>query len=111
MRARAVVAESATIPIVDLSPRQKMYYADALATLGNYQQAFEISGNEKFREIAEAFTNKECKCKDSQTHILKDGKPEPITHSRFYKRQSIYVDGVWASLIACNMCQNLFVRE
>jgi hypothetical protein len=111
MRARAIVAESVTIPVHDLSPRQTMYYADALATLGNYQQAFEISCNEKFREIAEAFTNTECDCKDSETHVLKDEKPELVTHSRLYKRQSIYVDGVWKSLLACNKCQNLFVRE
>jgi hypothetical protein len=111
MRARAIVAESATIPIEDLSPRQKMYYADALATLGHYAQAFEISGDEIYREIAEAFTNKECKCKDSKTHVLKDEKPELVTHSRFYKKQNIYVDGVWKSLVACNQCQNLTVRE
>lgn len=111
MRARAVVAESATIPIEDLSPRQKGYYADALATLGNYAQAFVVSGNEEFQKIAEALTNEECDCKDTVTHILKDDKPELVTRSRLYKKRGIYFAGKWRSLMACNKCNRLFVRD
>lgn len=109
-RARAVIAESAPIPIDDLSPRQKEHYADALAVLGNFTLAAEISGNERYMEIAKAITNTECDCKDFETTELKDDKPVAVKRSRLYKKQSIYVDGAWKALTACNICGNLTVK-
>lgn len=103
-RAKAVIKESEG---VELSPKQIERYSDALAQMGRYKEAFDVSGNEKFKAILTAINNPLCACPDTEEYRAKGNGVEKVVHSRLYERSKVMVDGRCVPLIACNKCGNL----
>lgn len=118
MRARAIVAELDNIPTADMSKRQRSNYATALAALGRYKEAYDLTQEPSYLEIAEAIDGStngstECACSDFNTVEMRDGVVTEVSYSRIYKKRDIYsiVHGKLMALMACNKCGNLTLRE
>lgn len=114
MRARAIVAESDSIPTADMSKRQRSNYATALAALGRYKEAYDLTDDLLYLEIATALENStECACPDLSTVEMRNDVVTQVSYSRIYKKRDIYsiAHGKLMALMACNKCGNLTVRE
>lgn len=107
-RPKAIISELSNIPKDDLSPRQKLMYADALAELGRFDEAWEMGGDERYKQIWDAIHNpsKPCKCRDFETVELVNGVPTTVKHSRQYIKRTVYNVriGGKSKLVACNVC-------
>ncbi|MDL5055897.1 hypothetical protein [Geitlerinema calcuttense] len=71
-RAKVIVNEMQDIPADDLSPRQKLSYATSLGILGMFDEAYTVSGDERYKAYGDAFTNKECECPDRETYVVEN---------------------------------------
>lgn len=107
-RPRAIVAELSAIPKKDLSNRQKGQYVDALAELGRFDEAYKLSKDVRFKNIAEKLRGgkTKCKCKDFETVELIDGQVTPIKHSRFFVKREVWdvENEKFVGLVTCNVC-------
>lgn len=86
-------------------------YAEALVTAGRYEDAYDLTGDKLYREIANAFDPNapKCECPDTSYVEMVDGRPVLHTHSRFFVRRKIYSreTASWHDLKACNKCGRL----
>lgn len=106
LRAKAVINDFSGIPEQDLSLRQKSQLTDAYSQAGEFQRAYDLSGDDTFLAIINA-DDKECDCKDFTTHILENGQPKKVTYSRFFKRRDLVRDGKRLDLMVCNNCGHI----
>jgi hypothetical protein len=107
--ANALLTELNAIPREDWSPRQFSNYVDALVMLGEFDVAYELTKDKKYKQIWDAIegkTKKECKCRDWESTEMVDGKPAQVKHSRFFVKQEIWnvKTGSMSKIITCNVC-------
>lgn len=105
-RAEAIIKESEILPYVYLNETQKANYIGALATLGRFEDAYSLTGEERFLRILKAIANKgqSCQCQDTETAEMKDGRAQKVTLSRFFRRAQIYVNNSFVDLTECVKC-------
>lgn len=114
-RAYAIIKEMNEIPREDWGQRQFGYYVDALVELGEYDTAYELTKDKKYKKIWDAINGKvlkECKCRDWESTEMVEGKPTLVKHTRFFVKQEIWnvKTGKTANLVACNVCGRAFVQ-
>lgn len=88
-------------------------YAQALAIIGHYDDAYKLTKDKLYKDIAKALTTKGrmCKCKDTITFEMVDSKPVEKTYSRMFVKRKVFstIDGKWHDLMACNICSKVTV--
>lgn len=114
-RAYAILKELNAFPREDWSPRQFASYVDALIILGEYDTAYELTGDEKFKAIWDGINadNAEfCDCADYESVELVDGKKKSVKHSRLFVKQEIWnvKKGSTSNIMACNVCGRCIVQ-
>ena len=89
-----------TLPLAAVAP-----YADALAMVGDYAKAYELTGNETYKQIMDAMAvRKTCTCPDTVDTVMENGQPVQKTYSRFFVKRQVYKDRTWYDLKQCNKC-------
>lgn len=112
-RAEATIKELDAIPREDFSARQSGHYVDALSVLGRYNEAFEMTGDDRFKDIWDAvWESKPCGCADFETVELEGNKVVKRSYSRRFKKALIYSLKLnsWANLMQCSDCNDICVE-
>ena len=111
--ADALIKQLEGVPVKVLGRVQREQYAEALSLVGRYEEAAKLTGDpEKAKEWKVAWKavwiedDKTCKCKDTETVVMEDGKPTKVTISpRFIvKRIFSHKHNNFVDLEACNIC-------
>lgn len=112
-RSMGIVKELNEMPADDLGPRQRNQLIDAYVELGEFDKAYELSGDEKHKKMWDSIVSdpKPCDCRDFETVELRDGQPVTVTHSRLFVQREIYnvKTGSTSKLMACNLCGNAYL--
>ena len=112
-RPMSIIKELVTMPFDDLTPRQKGQLIDAYVEVGEFDKAYNLSGDEKHKQMWDAVTlgTTSCGCNDFETVELVDGQVTTVSHSRLFVKREIYnvKTGSTAKLMACNLCGNAFL--
>lgn len=107
-RADAVLTELSAIPRDDLSTEQFNRFVDALIQIGEYQEAYKLTGNAEYKAIWSVIKGKHklCKCPDTEEWAMVEGKPVQNVHSRLFVRKKVWhiFDQKEVSLMMCNKC-------
>ena len=108
-RAKAVLTELNAIPREDWGQRQFNSYVDALVEMGEFDVAYELTRDKKYKQIWDAINGKTklCKCKDYESVELdKNNQPVTVRHSRLFVRSEMWnvKTGAMANIIMCNVC-------
>jgi hypothetical protein len=107
-RAYAVIAELS--PLSDLNEHQCADLADALATVGSFDEAAKYSPDkaEEFHQIVNALSTKDpCLCPYIKTVQMIDGKAKEIDVPQTFTFNKVYSNGEWIPLLKCNNCGHL----
>lgn len=112
-RAMAYVEATAKIPREDLSATQMARYTVALANIGDYEQAYELTGEKIYQDIDKALKGKtkQCKCKGTTSHELENGRPVQKEFSNIFVKTKVYdqMKRQFVALKQCNVCYRIFI--
>ncbi len=122
-RALAVVASLAAVDSSYLSPKAINDLTESLAVIGDFDRAYERSGNKEYKEISAAIKEYEgrphgvvaipgCNCPPLVGRALdNNGQPKAIEYSQRFVRREVYVRSQerWCRLLMCNACGKLTV--
>ncbi len=112
-RALAYVEAMSKVPREDFTAGVMHRYIEGLSIIGDYAQAYELSGDKMYKDVDDAITgkNKQCKCKPTVTMVLEGGKPVQKEYSNIFVRTRVYdqLKHQFVNLNACNTCGRLTV--
>lgn len=111
-RAFAVIDELEKLPREDFSVKQLERYVEALCTAGKYNEAYELTGDDRYKIIWDTvWDSKDCDCEDLETVELVNGKVTPKVYSRHFKKATIYSlkEEGFVALKCCNKCGHLSI--
>lgn len=109
----AVIEELNKIPREDLSARQFARYTKALANVGDYAQAFDLTGEQFYSDVDKALKGKtkQCKCKPVESFELENGEVKIKTFPQTFAKQTVFdeMSQTFKDLMQCNACGQLFI--
>lgn len=105
-----VIAEAVVNELKDVerSPKQEERYNDALRTLGRFKD----SGDDDLWKAVWRNDDEMCDCPDTHTQQNVNGKIEPVTISRLYKKKRVYSvkHQDFRHLWECSICGEVNIR-
>lgn len=112
-RAMAYITAMRDIPREDFTAGMMRRYIESLAIVGDYEHAYELSGEQIYKDIDDALTNKTepCDCSPTKDIQLENGVPVTKEYSNIYTKTRVYdqVTRQFINLNACNVCGRLTV--
>lgn len=112
-RDMAYVEQTNKIPREDLTATQMRRFIESVARIGDYGLAYELSGEDIYKQIDKALRgkSKQCKCKGAVTTELVDGRPKQVRHSATFVKSKVYdmMQKRFVPLMQCNECYKLFI--
>jgi hypothetical protein len=112
-RAYAILNELNAFPREDWSRRQYTQYVDALVELGEFETAYELTGDKEYKSIVDAINNPQpmCECRDYESVELVNGKKKTVKHSRLFVKRVVWnvKTGKDANVMTCNVCGRSYI--
>lgn len=97
----------------ELPRMYKEQLAEALATIGEYDEAYRISGNKYYLGVLQAAKNERCSCPDLVGDVFTDEAGKQTAVRRFPRVvpvSAVRIDGEWRRLMMCNECKRLTIE-
>ncbi len=112
-RATAYINAMCKVPREDFTVGMMDRYIESLAVVGDYGQAYELSGEKIYKAIDDALRGKTkpCKCKPTVAITLEQGKPVETMYSNIFTKTRVFdqMTRQFVNLNACNTCGKLTV--
>ena len=111
-RALAYIEAMAVVPREDFTAGVMKRYTEALALIGDYAQAYELSGEEYYDHVDQALLGKteKCSCTGASITTIVDGRPKTTVFPSTFVKKKIYDarQQKHIPLMCCNVCLRLY---